>query len=119
MKTSSCKNKGRVLQQLFRNVLRGIGTSRGLVDDDIKSTSMGVSGVDVQLSPAAVKVLGKLAVEAKNVETLNVVKVFMEHAAKYPGHVPILVHKKNGIKPLVTMTLADWQVMYERSLCSG
>ncbi len=116
MTTASCKAKGRALQQTFRNVLRDLGFPYFLEDDDIQSTGMGQSGVDVTLSPAATKVFGKLAIECKNVEALNVVKIFWDHAAKYPGQVALLVHKKNKTKPLVTMTLEDWSVMFEKSL---
>ena len=116
MLTSSCKAKGRALQQTFRDCLRNIGRGHGLEDDDIKSTGMGQSGVDVTLSPAALKVFGHLAVECKNVEALNVVKVFWDHAAKYPGSYPLLVHKRNKTMPLVTMQLVDFLEIYSRSL---
>ena len=50
MKTSSAKAKGRRLQQKVRDLL--LETFTELEPDDIRSTSMGVSGEDLQLSPA-------------------------------------------------------------------
>jgi hypothetical protein len=116
MTTASCKAKGRVLQQTFRDCLRNAGHNHGLFFDDIKSTGMGQSGVDIQLSPAARKVFGNLTVECKNMEALNVVKVFWDHAVKYPESCPLLVHKRNKTMPLVTLRLSDFMVMFERSL---
>jgi hypothetical protein len=118
MKTSSAKGKGRRLQQIVRDGLRAIGKSRGLVDEDIESTSMGVSGVDIRMSPAAKKVLGNLAVEAKNWENINVTGIFWQHAKKYmnEGQLPLLVTKKNHTEPLVTLRLADFLAIFERSL---
>ena len=47
MKTSSAKAKGRRLQQKVRDLL--LETFTELQPDDIRSTSMGVSGEDLQL----------------------------------------------------------------------
>jgi len=108
MTTASCKAKGRRLQQEVSAALLEVGEQHGLVKDDIKSTSMGVSGVDVLLSPAAKKVLGCLAIECKNVEALGVVTTFNKHAEKYPKHTALLVHKKNRSQTLVTMKFDDF-----------
>lgn len=109
MRTSSCKAKGRRLQQRVRDALRAIGAKHGLVDDDIHSTSMGVSGVDILLSPAAKRVFN-LAVECKQVEKLQVVPTFLEHYGKYASDasLKILVHGKNRAEPLVTMQFEDF-----------
>jgi hypothetical protein len=112
MKTSSCKAKGRALQKLVANELLGIGDKYGLVADDIKSVGMGQSGVDILLSPAAKKVFGSLSVECKNVEALNVVTTFHEHAAKYPGKFALLAHKKNRTETLATMRFSDFLTIY-------
>lgn len=105
MKTKSAKAKGRVLQKLVVGYLRKLGEKFGLVDDDIVSRAMGQAGEDVVLSPAARKVFGDVRIECKNQETLNVSKIYHEHAAKYPNNVCVLVHKKNGQQPLVTLPL--------------
>jgi len=51
IKTQSAKAKGRKLQQWVRNVI--LELIHTLEPDDVKSTSMGAGGEDVQLSPAA------------------------------------------------------------------
>ncbi len=84
-----------------------------MVADDIKSTSMGVSGVDVQLSPAAKLRFSDMAVECKNVESLNVVSTFIDHASKYPDRLALLFHKKNRTAPMVTMSVLDFQMIFE------
>ncbi len=119
MRTSSCKAKGRRLQQQVRDALRALGATRGLVDGDINSTSMGVSGVDVLLSPAADR-LFSLAIECKNVERLQVVPTFLEHYGKYEAdsRLKILVHGKNKIAPMVTLRFTDFITLLEKGLPS-
>lgn len=119
MKTSSCKAKGRSFQQFVAKALLAIGEKCGLVADDIKSVGMGQSGVDVVFSPAAQRVFGTLSVECKNVEALNVVTTFHGHAAKYPGKLAVLFHKKNRTEPLVTLRLSDFIPMYSTHIFKG
>ena len=112
MKTSSCKAKGRRLQQEVRDALLHIGVAFGLVEGDIESRGMGQSGVDLVLSPAAQKVFS-YDIECKNVERLNVVGVFQAHSSKYAdsGHVPLLIHSRNFTEPMVTMRFMDFLKM--------
>lgn len=105
MKTQSAKAKGRLLQQHIAACLAELFEDMGLQPGDFRSVSMGASGEDVILSPAAKATVGDLRIEAKNRETLNVTTVFYEHANKYKGKPVILVHKRNHTKPLVTLTL--------------
>lgn len=100
---------------MVRDRLREIGKQHGLVDDDIKSTTMGESGVDIQLSPAARRVVD-LAIECKNVEKLNVVGVFIEHFTKYASQpsLKLLVHSRNHTEPMVTMRWDDFIPLLER-----
>lgn len=113
MTTASCKAKGRALQKHIRNAFLEIGKSYGLEDDDIKSTPMGCSGVDVQFSPAAKKLFGPIAVEAKNVERITIQNIFWDHAPKYKGQIPLMVHKKNGKEPLAILRFADYMKMIQ------
>ena len=117
MRTSSCKAKGRRLQQLVRDDLRAFGVTYGLEDDDIKSTTMGESGVDIQLSPAAKKVWG-LAIECKNVEKLNVVGVFQKHYKLYEkeSETKVLVHARNHTEAMVTMRWEDFLKLLVKNL---
>jgi hypothetical protein len=101
---------------LFRDALLAIGAAFGLEPGDVRSTSMGASGVDVILSPAAKRLFGPLAIEAKNREQLVVPTVFFEHAQKYPDEVPVLVHKRNHTEPLVTVKLSYFIDLLNRSL---
>jgi hypothetical protein len=116
MTTSSRKAKGRNLQKIVRETFRDIGQQFGLVDGDIESRGMGQNGEDVIFSPAAQRVFGKLAIECKNHEALNVVGTFWQHAPKYfPDSTPLLVTKKNRTEPLVTLRLEDFMLILERS----
>ena len=51
MKTRRFKNKGKRLQNSVRDIL--LETFTQLEEDDIKSTTMGESGEDIQLSPGS------------------------------------------------------------------
>ena len=68
MKTRSAKNKGKRLQNSVRDIL--LETFTQLEPDDIKSTTMGESGEDIQLSPAARKLI-PYAIECKNQEKME------------------------------------------------
>jgi hypothetical protein len=69
MKTRSAKNKGKRLQNDVRDLI--LETFKELEPDDVRSTTMGDSGEDVLLSPAARK-LFPFSVECKNQEKLNI-----------------------------------------------
>jgi len=102
MKTSSAKQKGRKLQQWVRDLILQLHPE--LEPDDVKSTGMGQGGEDVQLSPAARKLV-PLCIECKNVEKLNVWAAYdqaNEHEHKAKGE-PIVVMKKNHREPLVVV----------------
>ena len=108
MTTASKKAKGRNLQKLVVDKIKVKFTQ--LVDNDVKSTSMGVTGEDIQLSPHGEKILGPLYIECKNVEKLNVLSVMEETRLKAQAKkkIPIVVHKRNGIKPVVILDLDTW-----------
>ena len=94
MKTQSCKAKGRRLQQQVRDKI--LSCFDHLTLDDVRSTSMGAGGEDVQLSTEARKCV-PFSFECKNVEKLNVwcaVDQAKENCP--PGSDPVLIMKKNG-----------------------
>lgn len=93
MKTSSAKGKGRRLQQLVRDAI--LKVFEQLTLNDVRSTGMGQTGVDIQLSEAALK-LFPYSVECKNVEKLNVWKV-LEDAKKNEAKdtTTLVIIKKN------------------------
>lgn len=101
MKTQSAKAKGRRLQQAVRDgILKRFPT---LEPDDVRSTSMGAGGEDVQLSPAARKVF-PYQVECKNLASIAIYKHY-EQASGHNNHEPLLVVKQNRSKPLAIVDL--------------
>lgn len=100
MRPQSAKAKGRRLQQWVRDLILEAWTD--LEPDDVRSTSMGAGGEDVQLSPAARRHF-PYSVECKSVEKLNVWGAYEQAAANAGKHEPLLVMKKNHKKPLVVM----------------
>lgn len=102
MKPQSCKAKGRRLQQMI--VADLLEMHPQLSEDDVKSTSMGAGGEDVQLSAAARTVV-PYSFEAKNQEKLNVWSAMAQAKANTPaGTDPVVVFKKNNEKPHVMIT---------------
>tara|TARA_R110002050_G_scaffold7440_3_gene28827 strand:+ start:10103 stop:10438 length:336 start_codon:yes stop_codon:yes gene_type:complete len=100
MKTQSAKAKGRNLQKWVRDLI--LESYPALEPDDVRSTSMGAGGEDVQLSPAARKCF-PYSVECKNVEKLNVWAAYEQAEANSGDYEPLLIMKKNRKKPLVVM----------------
>ena len=101
MKTSSAKQKGRLLQQTVRDsILRSFPT---LTERDVKSTSMGAQGEDVQLSEAGLKAF-PYGIECKNLAKVAVYK-FYEQAETHGGAEPLVVVKQNRSKPLAIVDL--------------
>ena len=94
MKTSSAKAKGRNLQNLVRDKLRSIFVGNRLEDDDIKSQTMGMSGEDIVLSPAAKKTI-PYSFECKNVEKLNLWKSLEQCELNCEDREPVLIIKRN------------------------
>lgn len=78
---------------------------------------MGANGLDIILSPAARRVFN-LAIEAKNVEKLNVVAVFLEHFNKYKDSpaLKLLVHSRNRTEPMVTLRWKDFLEIFDATL---
>lgn len=102
-KIASRKNKGRYLQKWVRDkILHYLGTF--LTKDDVRSTSMGASGVDVQLSAAA-KTFLPYSIECKNAERINVWKAYEQaNSNRTPdANHALLFIKKNKHKPLAVV----------------
>jgi hypothetical protein len=102
MRTSSAKAKGRLLQKLV--VSKMLETFPQLEADDCKSTSMGNSGEDIQLSPAARKVM-PISVECKNRASMAVYKDYAQATSNAKSNEPVLVIKQDRSKPLVVIDL--------------
>jgi len=96
LKPQSAKAKGRKLQQWCRDqILQRFPT---LTIDDVRSTSMGAGGEDVQLSTAA-RELVTYTIECKNRKAIAVYKDYEQ--AKTHGLIePLVILKQNLSKPL-------------------
>jgi hypothetical protein len=102
MKPQSAKAKGRNLQKWVRERLLTLFPQ--LEEDDVRSTSMGNQGEDVQLSPAARKLI-PVVIECKNLAKF-VGYTYMSQAtmhlkSKDINITPIVVIKANHQRPLV------------------
>ena len=72
--------------------------------DDIRSTSMGAPGEDIQLSPAARKVY-PYSIECKNVEKLNIWEAIRQAKENCGGHIPVVCFKRNRHEPWIAMPM--------------
>jgi hypothetical protein len=104
MKTSSAKSKGRSLQKWVRDTLLKLNPS--LTQDDVRSTAMGQSGVDIQLSSAAKQSI-PYSIECKNLARIAVYSLYDQAKANAGELTPILVIKQNRSNPLVVVD-AEW-----------
>ena len=99
MKTSSAKAKGRRLQQKFMELL----IEKLKIDpEDIESRSMGAGGEDLIMSRAA-RHKFPYSVECKNQERLNIWQAWDQANGNKGIYEPLVVIKKNGIRPLVVL----------------
>ena len=102
----SSKAKGRRLQNYVRDRLRAIFSS--LEEDDIKSQTMGVTGEDIVLSPAARKLI-PYSIECKNVERLNIWQSLKQAESNvHNGCDPALIIKRNQTEPYIVLPLEVW-----------
>ena len=107
MKTQSRKAKGRRLQQQFRELLI---EKLGIDPEDIESRSMGAGGEDLIMSKAA-RHKFPYSIECKNQESLNIWKAW-EQANRNKGlYEPLVVIKKNGVRPLVVLDAENFLEM--------
>ena len=107
-KIRSSKAKGRKLQNFVRDSLRSSFPS--LEEDDIKSQTMGMTGEDIVLSPAARKLI-PYSFECKNVERLQFWSSVEQAEANCKDEVdPAVVVKKNRKDPMVAI---PWNTFIE------
>lgn len=91
MKPSSAKQKGRLLQQYVRDLL--LKSFPSLASDDIRSTSMGAGGEDIQLSSAARKMV-PYQIECKS-KAASQIHTYYEQAKMHGDYEPLVIVKKN------------------------
>jgi len=100
IKPTSAKAKGRRFQQRIRDMILTLWPN--LHPDDVKSTSMGAGGEDIQLSPAARKHL-PISIECKARKSFAVYKDYAQAEANSNTHQPILFIQADRKKPLAVV----------------
>jgi len=112
MLPSSSKAKGRLGQKLVVNAI--LEAFPELEPDDVRSTSMGQTGADVQLSPAA-KRLFPYQVEAKNKATSQI-HTYYKQAKTHGDSEPLVVVKMDRDIPLAIVSLKHFmQLLKEKN----
>jgi len=96
MKPRSAKNKGKRLQNKVRDLILEKFNSK-LEQDDVRSITMGDSGEDILLSPAARR-LFPFSVECKNQEKLNIWSSLEQAEGNSGNHPPLVIFKRNRSK---------------------
>jgi len=112
MTPGSAKNKGRRLQKYVCKLI--IDTFPQLTENDVRSASSGQTGVDVQLSEAALEVF-PFAVECKNVETVTIPKFWRQTSQNSSNLIPLLVVKSNGKNPVCILGFEDFCDIFDTS----
>ena len=105
MRTQSKKAKGRRLQQWVRDILI---EKLEVHPEDIESRSMGAGGEALIMSRSAREKF-PYSIECKNQESLNIWKSYEQAQQNSGNYEPIVVLKRNNIKPLVLVD-ADYFV---------
>ena len=105
MKPRSAKNKGKRLQNQIRDLI--LEKFDSLEQDDVRSITMGDSGEDILLSPAARR-LFPFSVECKNQEKLNIWSALEQASENSGDYPPVLIFKRNRSKTYVTIELEEF-----------
>tara|TARA_X000001382_G_scaffold128654_2_gene118862 strand:+ start:263 stop:601 length:339 start_codon:yes stop_codon:yes gene_type:complete len=106
MSAKSSKAKGRRLQNFVRDKLRDLFPL--LEEDDIKSQTMGMTGEDIVLSPAAQKKI-TYSFECKNVEKVSIWKAMKQTIKNCPKERdPVLLIKRNQEPVYAIQLFEDW-----------
>ena len=111
MKTRSAKNKGKRLQNQVRDLI--LEKFNKLEEDDVRSITMGDSGEDILLSPAARR-LFPFSVECKNQEKVNIWESYKQAEENSKDYEPVVVLKRNNTKPLVLVDAEYFVKLHEK-----
>ena len=107
MRTQSRKAKGRRLQQQFMQLLI---EKLDIDPEDIESRAMGSGGEDLIMSKAA-RTKFPYSIECKNQESLNIWKAWEQANGNKGLYEPMIVIKKNGVRPLVVLDAENFLEM--------
>lgn len=111
MLPSSAKQKGRKHQQNIRDKILEIFPELSL--NDVVSTPMGVSNLDIQLSDRA-RELFPYSVEAKCQEKLNIWSALEQSENNKEELTPIVVFKRNRSQTYVALKFDDFMNIIEK-----
>jgi hypothetical protein len=110
IKPASCKAKGKFLQNWTRDLI--LKTFPQLEPDDARSTSMGSPGEDVQLSPAARKLV-PYQIENKN-KARSQVHTYYKQAKEHGEHEPLVIVKMDRDIPLAIVSAEHFFQLLKR-----
>jgi len=111
MRPQSAKAKGRRFQQWVRDML--LGASPQLHEDDIRSTSMGAGGEDLQFSPAA-RAIYPISIECKCQESLSFWAAMKQAEANAGEHTPVLFVTRNRTPEYAVLPAVALISLYSR-----
>jgi hypothetical protein len=104
MKPRSAKNKGKRLQNKVRDII--LEKFDSLEPDDVRSITMGDSGEDILLSPAARR-LFPFSVECKNQEKINIWEALDQAEGNSGNHIPLVIFKRNRSKTYAVLEFEE------------
>ena len=110
MKTQSAKAKGRKLQQWMRNLLI---EKLEVHTEDIESRSMGAGGEDLIMARAAREKF-PMSIECKNQEKVNVWEAYKQAEDNSGNYEPVVVIKRNKVKPLVVVDAEYFVSLFDK-----
>jgi hypothetical protein len=111
------KNRGRNFQQEIRDLILEKFTT--LEPDDCKSTSSGAQGEDVQLSPAARKLL-PIQIEAKRMKSAKGIYNWVRQASSHGKHEPVVFIRADREQALAIVSATHYlQLLRELSELKG
>ena len=112
MKPRSAKNKGKRLQNTIRDLI--LEKFDSLEKDDVRSITMGDSGEDILLSPAARR-LFPFSVECKNQEKLNIWSALVQAEENSGDHAPLVIFKRNRTKTYAVLEFDKLLELFDES----
>ena len=104
MKPRSAENKGKRLQNKVRDII--LEKFDSLEPDDVRSITMGDSGEDILLSPAARR-LFPFSVECKNQEKINIWEALDQAEGNSGNHIPLVIFKRNRSKTYAVLEFEE------------
>jgi hypothetical protein len=99
------KARGRTFQQEVRDAI--LSTFPQLEPDDVRSTGMGQPGEDIQMSPAARKLL-PIQVECKRKKTFKTLYDWLAQAKTHGRNEPVVFTRADREEPLVICRMSHY-----------